>query len=360
MAARTGLSRQILIAMSAITVTTGILVFFGTYVAYATIIALYPATESESSLTLADLLIVGGLIIISLPIAAVISIRLARRILEPLESLAENARRIAAGDLTARATVRDRRLGETAALIDDFNTMAQRLQDMAADMALWNATIAHELRTPLTILKGRLQGMIDGVFEPDEGSLQALILQVDGLARLVEDLRTVTLADSGHLDLRIQPVRLAPEIKQMAALMAHDLDADGFRLELDLADIVVDADATRIRQALLALVTNARRYAVRGAITITLTARDDTAVLGVADEGPGLSAELTPRIFDPFVRGDPARSKEVGGNGLGLSVVRAIVEAHGGRLAYRPAPGGGALFEMIFVRSKRSPTARGA
>jgi two-component system sensor histidine kinase AdeS len=360
MAPRTGLSRQILIAMSAITVTAGLLVFFGTYLAYTAIIAFYPTPESDGSLTLTDLLIVGGVIIITLPIAALISFRLARRILEPLESLAENARRITAGDLTARARVGDRALGETAALIDDFNTMAQRLQDMAADMALWNATIAHELRTPLTILKGRLQGMIDGVFEPDEGSLQALILQVDGLARLVEDLRTVTLADSGHLDLRIQPIRLAPEVEQMAELMAHDLRASGFRLELDLADVTVDVDAARIRQALLALINNARCYAVRGMIRITVTTRDEAVVLGVADEGPGLSPEVVPRIFDPFVRGEPTRSRELGGNGLGLSVVRAIVEAHGGRLGYRTAPGGGALFEMIFVKAKRPPAAHDA
>jgi len=354
MAPRTGLSRQILIAMSAITVTAGLLVFFGTYLAYTAIVAFYPMPDSDGSLTLADLLIVGAVILITLPIAALISFRLARRILEPLESLAANARRIAAGDLAARAEVGDRALGETAALIDDFNAMAQRLQDMAADMALWNATIAHELRTPLTILKGRLQGMIDGVFEPDENSLHTLVLQVDGLARLVEDLRTVTLADSGHLDLHIQPVRLAPEIEQMAELMAHDLRAGGFHLELDLADLTVEADATRIRQALLALLSNARRYANRGAIRITLNPRDETVVLGIADEGPGLSPEIAPRIFDPFVRGDPARSRDLGGNGLGLSVVRAIVEAHGGRLAYRTAPGGGALFEMIFPKTKGS------
>lgn len=360
MGLRTGLSRQILVAMSAITVLAGLLVFFGTYLAYTAIVAFYPMSEPEGGLTSVDFAIVGVLILITLPLAAVVSVRLARRILEPLDTLARSARRITAGDLTARASSGDRALGETAGLIDDFNTMAQRLQDMAADMALWNATIAHELRTPLTILKGRLQGMIDGVFEPDERSLQGLVLQVDGLARLVEDLRTVTLADSGHLDLRIEPIRLAREIEQMADLMAHDLRASGFRLQLELADLTVLADAIRIRQALLALVTNARRHAIKGAITITVTARDETVVLGVADEGPGLSQETTTRVFDPFVRGDPARSRELGGNGLGLSVVRAIMEAHGGRLRYRTAPGGGALFEMIFVKTTWSGPARDA
>ncbi|WP_453960891.1 ATP-binding protein [Amorphus suaedae] len=354
------MSRQILIAMSAITVMAGLMVFFGTYFAYSVIIALYPAPESSDSwLTATDLAILGVVILVTLPVAALVSLRLARRILEPLESLAQSARLIAAGDLASRATPGDRALGETVALIDDFNRMAQRLQDMAADMALWNATIAHELRTPLTILKGRLQGMIDGVFEPDERSLQGLILQVDGLARLVEDLRTVTLADSGHLDLRIEPIPLAREIAEMVELVAHDLRSSGFRLELKLADLVVDGDATRIRQALLALLTNARRYAARGTITIYLGEADGEILLSVADEGPGLSPEAAANIFVPFVRGDPARSREFGGNGLGLSVVRAIMEAHGGRLRYRGAPGGGALFEMIFVKPKRPLPAHG-
>ncbi|MGX1500408.1 two-component system sensor histidine kinase AdeS [Labrenzia sp. MBR-25] len=345
------MSRQILIAMSAITVAAGFLVFFGTYFAYMAVVMLYPKSAEETFLSSLDFAVLGTLILVMLPFAVLVSLRLSRRILEPLESLALSARRITAGDLAARASAGERALGETAALIDDFNTMAQRLQDMAADMALWNATIAHELRTPLTILKGRLQGMIDGVFEPDEQSLQGLILQVDGLARLVEDLRTVTLADSGHLDLRIEPTRLAHQIEQMAEMMSHDLEADGFSLELDLADILVDVDATRIRQALLALVTNARRHAVRGKITIHLAAVGGEIVLGVADEGPGVAPEMEPRVLDPFVRGDPARSREFGGNGLGLSVVRAIVEAHGGRLRYRNAPQGGASFEMIFVKT---------
>ncbi|MBC2857995.1 HAMP domain-containing protein [Stappia sp. 28M-7] len=356
---RAGLSRQILLAMSAITVVAGLLVFFGTYLAYTAIIAFYPRLDTESEwLTATDLTILGAAILVALPIAAVVAMRLARRILEPLETLAQSARRIADGDLSVRVQPGDRSLGETAGLIDDFNSMAQRLEDMATDMALWNATIAHELRTPLTILKGRLQGMIDGVFEPDERSLRGLILQVDSLARLVEDLRTVTLADSGHLDLNIEPIRLAREIEQIAELLAHDLHEAGFHLKLDLEDVTIAVDPTRIRQALLALVTNARRYANRGAITITLAEREGETVLGVADEGPGLEPEMATRVFDPFVRGDPTRSRELGGSGLGLSVVRAIVEAHGGRLRYRPSASGGALFEMVFKAAAQAPGTR--
>ena len=330
MDARTGLSRQILIAMSAITVLAGILVFFGTYLIYSVFVAVYPLPEADGWLTSLDLVIFAVLVLVTLPIAALVALRLARRILDPLESLARSARQIAAGDLSARATASDKALGETASLVGDFNTMAQRLQDMAADMALWNATIAHELRTPLTILKGRLQGIIDGVFEPDEPTLRRLILQVDGLARLVEEI---------------------------AALLSPDLASSGFALALDLDDIVVDADVTRVRQAVLALISNARRHAIRGTITISLKAVNGTAVLAISDQGPGIDTDLVSRVFDPFVRGDPERAKETGGNGLGLSVVRAVMEAHGGNLQYRTAPGGGALFEMDFAASKEKRSA---
>ncbi|MFD1747361.1 ATP-binding protein [Rhizobium helianthi] len=343
-----GLSRQILLAMSSMTVIAGLLVFFGTYIAFSVLFYFYPWSENTDNwLTGVDFIILSVLIFMALIVAAMASVRLARRILQPLESLAQSARRIKDGDLSARAVPGDHSLGETAHLVEDFNAMAQRLQDMAADMTLWNATIAHELRTPLTILKGRLQGMIDGVFRPDEKSLQALVLQVDSLARLVEDLRTVTLADSGHLDLRLQPVRLREEIQRLASLLEQELRQEGFELQLQLTDVVVSVDAMRIRQALLALITNARRYAIRGAIEIDLTVENGCTILRVTDEGPGLDRDIVASAFEPFRRGTLSGSQEKGGNGLGLSVVRAIVEAHGGKIRYAPSNKGGAMFEIV-------------
>ncbi len=346
-----GLSRQILFAMASVTVAAGLLVFFGTYLAFSILFYFSPWSEdTDNWLTGFDLTILAVLIFIAVVVAAVASIRLARRILEPLESLAESARRIKDGDLSARAIPGDKSLGETALLVEDFNAMAQRLQDMASDMTLWNATIAHELRTPLTILKGRLQGMIDGVFEPDEKSLHALVQQVDSLARLVEDLRTVTLADSGHLDLHLQPIRLKDEIERLAGVLEQELKQDGFELRLQLSDALVSVDAMRIRQVLLALITNARRYAVRGGIEISLKVESDQVILRVADEGPGLDADIASSAFEPFRRGRKSHSLEKGGNGLGLSVVRAIVEAHGGKVRYAPSNKGGAMFEISLGR----------
>lgn len=342
-----GLSRQILLAMASVTVAAGLLVFFGTYLAFTILFYFSPWSEdTDNWLTGFDFIILAILILIALIVAAIASIRLARRILKPLESLATSARQIKDGDLSARAVPGDHSLGETALLVEDFNAMAQRLQDMASDMKLWNATIAHELRTPLTILKGRLQGMIDGVFEPDEKSLQALVLQVDSLARLVEDLRTVTLADSGHLDLRLQPVRLKDEILKLAAVLEQDLKQEGFELKLDLSDVTVQVDPMRIRQALLALVTNARRYGHRGLIEISLGVESNQVILRVADEGPGLAPDIATSAFEPFRRGGQSGALEKGGNGLGLSVVRAIVEAHSGTVRYARSGTGGAMFEI--------------
>lgn len=347
-----GLSRQILVAMATVTVAAGLLVFFGTYLAFTILFYFSPWSEDNDSwLTGFDFVILTVLILIALIVAALASIRLARRILEPLESLAESARRIKDGDLSTRAIPGDYSLGETASLVEDFNAMAQRLQDMASDMTLWNATIAHELRTPLTILKGRLQGMIDGVFEPNEKSLHALVLQVDSLARLVEDLRTVTLADSGHLDLRLQPVRLKDEILRLAAVLDDELRQEGFHLKLDLCDAMVRVDPMRIRQALLALVTNARRYANRGLVEISLSIEKDQVVLRVSDEGPGLAPDIASSAFEPFKRGGDSGSLEKGGNGLGLSVVRAIVEAHGGKVRYARSAKGGAMFEILLGKA---------
>ncbi|MAY62367.1 MAG: two-component sensor histidine kinase [Rhizobiales bacterium] len=346
-----GLSRQILFAMASVTVAAGLLVFFGTYLAFTILFYFSPwSQETDNWLTGFDFITLAVFIFIALIVAALISVRLARRILEPLESLAMGARRIKDGDLSARAVPGDHSLGETALLVEDFNAMAQRLEDMASDMTLWNATIAHELRTPLTILKGRLQGMIDGVFEPDETSLHALVLQVDSLARLVEDLRTVTLADSGHLDLRLQPVRLEDEITRLAGVLEQELKRDGFDLRLELSDVLVSVDAMRIRQVLLALITNARRYAVRGVIEISLQAENDRVILRVADEGPGLTSDIAASAFEPFRRGGQSGSLEKGGNGLGLSVVRAIIEAHGGTVRYAPSDRGGAMFEISLGR----------
>lgn len=356
---RAALGRQILLSMAAVTLISVAVIIFGVHIAYAIIAEFFPQLIDESSWLPSgtDLFILSILLFFALLFAGAASVKLAARILVPINSLAQSARCIADGDLSARAIPGDQSLGETAHLVDDFNLMAQRLQDMADDVAAWNAAIAHELRTPLTVLRGTLQGIADGVFKPDEQRIESLLLQTEGLSRLVDDLRVVTLAESKRLDLQIETVGVSSEIRRVIDLVGPGLVEAGLTVELTLFDIVIDADGVRIRQALLALLENARRYAKPGRLEISTLLCGNQVLIRIEDEGPGLAPDFAERAFEPFTRQEASRSRRSGGSGLGLSVVRAIAEAHGGRIAYQRSSRGGSAFELFLPldRPARKP-----
>jgi two-component system sensor histidine kinase AdeS len=251
-----------------------------------------------------------GVCLLGLLLALGVAMWLARRIVGPLGAVGHAARQIAAGDLATRVEAMPEAQGETALLIADFNSMADRLQSMAEDVSIWNAQIAHELRTPLTILQGRLQGAKDGVFPLDAALVDGLLKQVAALTRLVEDLRSVSLADSGRLELRLTSVDLAAEIEDMAPLLRAMIEPAGFALKLALEPGTVRADASRVRQAILALVDNARRHADPCTLTIaTRLVAGERATITVADAGPGLSAGMEQAAFRQFVRGHTQRAE---------------------------------------------------
>lgn len=345
---RSGLSRQIMLSMTALAVSTVLIVFFGAYGIYWLALRFIPAAVDPTgiSFTFMDAIMLVGLMLVTVMIAVSVAFKLAGRIIAPLTSLTESARRITRGDLTARAVPGDISLGETAHLVADFNAMAQKLEDMENERTAWNAAIAHELRTPLTILRGRLQGIADGVFKADDALMRNLLLQTEGLGRLVDDLRTVTMADSGRMELRVERTSLSTNINHIADLLGPSLQSAGFTLNLTLIDLQVLGDGMRIRQALLALLENAQRYATPGRIEIIALKSGSQAIVRVEDEGPGLTPDFASHAFDAFARGERSRSRQHGGTGLGLSVVRAIAEAHGGRATYRASSRGGAVFEI--------------
>ena len=228
--------------------------------------------------------------------------------------------------------------------------MAERIERMAGERVIWNAAIAHELRTPVTILRGRLQGLAEGVFTPDEKQFRNLLAQVEGLSRLIDDLRMLSLAESGHLELRRDVVDLSFEIDGLVQLMLPDFHAAGFTPVLNLTKETVFCDSARIRQIVLALLDNAKRYAQAGKIYIDTYLSHDTYFLTVEDEGPGISDEIAAFIFDVFERGESSRSRQMGGSGLGLAVVRAIAQLHGGQALYRHGSQGGSVFQVSWPR----------
>lgn len=274
--------------------------------------------------------------------------KLSRRILAPLTSVASSLRRVSNGDLTARATSDDRSLGEASLLVEDFNVMAERLERMAKEQVFWNAAIAHELRTPITILRGRIQGLAEGVFAPDEKLFRNLLAQVENLGRLIEDLRVVGLADSGHLTLQLVRCDLAAEIRSVLGLMEPDLRVKGLVPVLELVDGEVVCDPARMRQALLALLENAKCHAVPGKLEVRLDRSGDKHRLSVTDAGPGIDAAFAARAFNAFQRGDAARLQGGSGSGLGLAVVRAIALGHGGDVSCHRSVSGGTTFALVW------------
>ncbi|MBS0510478.1 MAG: HAMP domain-containing histidine kinase [Proteobacteria bacterium] len=344
-----GLSRQIALTMMAMAFGVTLLVVLTSYVFYFFAISYWPNLFSQPTLvpTGPEWIWIATTTLAGLAFAVVVAVHLARRILVPLNSVTDSIRRVAQGDLEARAVAGDRSLGEAAGLADDFNALATQLQRTTGEMAFWNAAIAHELRTPVTILRGRLQGLAEGVFTPDASQFRSLLNQVEGLTRLIEDLRVVSLAGSGHLGLQVRDANLSTEVESVVDFCRHALQVAGQHPVLDLQAGSVQCDPVRIRQALLALLENVRRHAVPGVVLVQTRQEHGWCSLRVEDDGPGIPPESATQVFRAFRRvrsGDEAGADA--GSGLGLAVVAAIARAHGGEASCIPSTRGGACFEL--------------
>lgn len=291
-----------------------------------------------------------GSALLALSLAVVLALVLARLIARPIESVSEAAGRIAAGDLSARIPVKPRgsRGSETERLAASFNAMADSLQSLEESRRAMVADIAHELRTPLTVMRGRLEAMEDGVVELDIEEVRDLHAQVLLLTRLVEDLRTLSLADAGRLSLRVDEVDLADLARLAAAGYRVQAEAKDVRLDVAApATAVVRADRERMMQVIGNLLDNALRHTPAGGrVILSVTPGPRTVALEVRDTGSGIPPGHERRIFERFVRTDDARSRGTGGSGIGLAIVKALVELHRGAVRAANAPDGGAVFRV--------------
>ncbi len=262
------------------------------------------------------------------------------------------ARRVADGDLSQRVKVRGGR--EIAELGESFNTMAETLSrehDLRQNLM---ADIAHELRTPLTILQGNTEAMLDGVLETNRESLTSLHQETVLLARLVEDLRTLSLADAGQLRLQPGALDLKEVCQQVVRGFQPQLADRGVHLSLEAPGALpaVRADADRTAQVLRNLLSNAAHYTPDGgSITVSAQAEPGGVAVTVADTGSGIPAEDLPRVFDRFYRVDRSRARSSGGSGLGLAIVRQLVEAQGGGVRAESVPGQGSTFSFCLPYS---------
>jgi two-component system, OmpR family, sensor histidine kinase AdeS len=292
-------------------------------------------------------LVLYGCIGIAAAITFLLGYALLGRLGRGLGSVADSARQIASGNLAARARPKGFASREEAELTTDFNAMAASLQRAERELAEGTASIAHELRTPLTILRGRLHGIADGVFALETKEVEGLLYQVEGLGRLVDDLQTLSLANAQRLILDVQETDIADEVRRVMVATQPDLEQAGLEPILDLAPAPLRGDGARLRQIVGAVLANARRYAPGSGILRITTYKDGASVvLEVVDRGPGLPQGCEELAFDRFWRGEASRNRNTGGSGLGLAVVRAIVEAHRGQATLTNHADGGAAFVM--------------
>ena len=275
-------------------------------------------------------------------VALIVGGLLFRSIVAPLRRLTVASQTIAEGDLTIRAPVQGH--DEVAQLADAFNQMAGSLARAEKARRNQTADVAHELRTPLTVLQGALEAMLDGVYPTDRENLLAAQAQVRTLARLVEDLRLLAMADAGQLRLHTAPLDLVAFLREVVE--AHRLQAQeravNMTLETPPTLPLVTADRDRLVQVMGNLLSNALRYVPEGRhVAVRATDQGQEITITVADDGPGVPTENLSHLFERFWRGDPTRRRATGGSGLGLAIARHIVEAHGGRAWAEPTPGGG-------------------
>src|SRR5688572_2486357 len=268
-----------------------------------------------------------------------------RRISRPLDELVDASNKVAEGDYSIR--VEERGPPEVYSLMRGFNSMAERLQANDRQRRNMLADVSHELRTPLTVIQGNVEGILDGLYLADETRLKSILEETQVLSRLIEDLRTLALAESGALQLKREPTDLGELIRDTVAGFESQAKEKGINLDLSLNEIEeVNIDPQRVREVLTNLISNALRYTpIQGAVSISLAESDALTgeavskrgvVISIHDSGAGIETANLPHIFDRFYK-----SSDSGGMGLGLSIAKYLVEAHGGKIWAESEAGSG-------------------
>ena len=296
---------------------------------------------------------VPGAILIGFLVLLVLAIlgRIVRRLAAPVSELIEASGRIEAGDFSTR--VQETGPREVRALARAFNAMSARLEETEQHRRSALADVSHELRTPLTVIQGNLEAIIDGVYPADAEHLEPILAETRILERLIEDLRTLTLAEAGSLVLHREPTDLGALLAEVAASYRGQADQAGISLDVSATGEIptLDVDPARIREVASNLLTNALRHTPRGGrVELAAEVAGEAAVVQVRDTGSGIAPDQLDRIFDRFYRssGSP-------GSGLGLPIARSLVEAHGGRITAVAGSGSGTTISFTLPIGRPIP-----
>jgi signal transduction histidine kinase len=287
----------------------------------------------------------GGLVAVG--VAVLLTFFLSRRVLAPVKALTAAAKRVGRGVFSQRVETKDK--GELGELARAFNSMSgdlERAEKLRQNMV---ADIAHELRTPLANVRGYLEALSDGVIKPDAETIRSLSEEAALLSQLVDDLQELSLAEAGALKLNRRREDIARLVGQAAKAARDQAEAKGLTLSVALPAKLpaVNIDANRIRQVLSNLLDNAIAHTAKGGLVeITAKRRRGWLELSVSDNGEGIPAKDLPNIFERLYRVDKSRARATGGSGLGLTIAKRLVEAHGGEIKAQSQPGKGSRFSF--------------
>ncbi len=283
----------------------------------------------------------GGLALIILIVTA--AVYTLRRISGPLDDLHEAARKVAEGDYSTH--VAEKGPPEVRSMARAFNNMSRRLSQADEQRRSLLADTTHELLTPLTVIQGNLEGMLDGVYPADEANLRGILEETNVLSRLLEDLRTLALAESGALQLQKEPTEILPFLHDVTSVFQAQAASAGVTITVDAVGELptLQIDPRRMRQVLSNLLANDLRYSPPGgAIRLKCGVEGNSIVISVQDEGPGIPTADLEHVFERFYK-----STDSGGMGLGLAIAKQLVEAHGGQISAENAPTRGTIFRIM-------------
>ncbi|HEY3289828.1 MAG TPA: ATP-binding protein [Anaerolineae bacterium] len=293
-----------------------------------------------------DVLVVAA---VAATLAAVaVSVFTARRIIEPLRAMTDASRLIANGDYHQRVPITGE--DELGALAGSFNQMAETLEQTEQRRVNLIGDVAHELRTPLSSIRGTMEGLVDGVLPAEPATFLNVQREVSRLQRLVLDLEELSRAEARQIVLDLHLTDIGTLVNAAADRLRKQFDDKGVGLQVDISPSLplVRIDAARMTQVLVNLLGNALQYTSEGGL-VTLAARVEgrDLVVAVHDTGAGISADHLPHLFERFYRVDRSRSRTGGGSGIGLTISKYLVEAHGGRIwAASPGVGQGSTFTI--------------
>lgn len=281
----------------------------------------------------------------------IIGILLSRRVVNPIAEVMAAAERVTAGDLTTRIKSKKGN-DDLSVLVEHFNDMTAALERNDNERRQLLADVAHELRTPLSVLRGRLEGIVDGIYPANDASIAPVLEETYLLERLVEDLRLLTMAENHQLHFEMGKVDLVQSMKRTVSVFFAQAQEKGIDLKVDSDQSSAFAwvDPQRLEQISGNILDNSLRYstAKEGKVRIEILHVVEGIKVSIQDNGNGLPQEDVERIFDRFWRSEKSRARVAGGAGLGMAIVKQLVEGMGGKIGAENAPEGGLKIWFIF------------